>query len=303
MTTSLTNYALSGTTCLLAERLLSVYEGLAKPPSVSLDLVRRVRYSLVSRCCAVNILATHRELVRPNRIGRLGGPLESEQQTPRRGPRGIASAGLTHTRPTLSGHSPGGVDRLRLHAPHSKPVGESTRTLRPRASTYPEKRVPALKGTIPKMIHTPKQDRQERLRWGLLLHPGRGEVAACEALKAAGHQVVRQLQVAGYYVDLAIEELRVAVEVDDPGKMLHARDRRRQEARQAQIEAAGWKVVRVSSFSPLDAPTLVNLVSRSPIRYSREPVVCSLPKRMREPMLPRPPTVIIRKRADWSTLG
>ena len=90
--------------------------------------------------------------------------------------------------------------------------------------------------------------------------PGVGEIEAVRALQDAGYTVVRQLAIRGYFVDIAIPELGVVIEVDSPSKKM----KRAQKRRQRVIEADGWKVLRCLSTQPEQAVELVRAARVEP---------------------------------------
>jgi very-short-patch-repair endonuclease len=110
---------------------------------------------------------------------------------------------------------------------------------------------------MPKTSSLQEAARIERMRWGLMKRPGHGEVEAVKALQSAGYLTYRQTYICGYYVDIGIPSAMIAVEVDSPSKRVGPRGKRREQVRQARIEAAGWKVVRVPNFAPHTAVELV----------------------------------------------
>lgn len=101
-----------------------------------------------------------------------------------------------------------------------------------------------------------KAQRRHIIRGTLLAQPGRGEEELERGIAALGMPYERQAYIRGFYVDFLIKPYKIVVEVDGPE---HSRSdvRRRDENRQAVIESAGYRVVRVDStyaqMSPINA--------------------------------------------------
>lgn len=94
--------------------------------------------------------------------------------------------------------------------------------------------------------------RIQKLRWGLLNNPGKGEVPIANALIDRGEIVHRQHSIGRYFVDIALPRRNLVIEVDDRDKFKRAKPKtvRREEDRQAFIESQGWKVLRVDNRTP-----------------------------------------------------
>lgn len=86
---------------------------------------------------------------------------------------------------------------------------------------------------------------KEKLKWHLILNPGQGEVALCQEMLAGGLHPHRQYMVGPYYLDVALPEYKLAIEVDDSRKFRGRAKKRRQAKRTAYIEGEGWQFVRV----------------------------------------------------------
>ena len=84
----------------------------------------------------------------------------------------------------------------------------------------------------------PTQKHFNRVR--LELNPGRGEREMERAVAALGFPYQRQRPIGRYFADLAVEELRLVVEVDGAGH-----GGQRDKARDAQLASMGWTTVRV----------------------------------------------------------
>jgi very-short-patch-repair endonuclease len=100
-------------------------------------------------------------------------------------------------------------------------------------------------------------DRWNNIRWGLLLQPGRGEVEVCQALLSAGYKPVRQYRVGRRFVDIALVDRALAIEIDDRNKQLGKRHRRREARREAELAKHGWSVIRIGSRAAQTTPGLV----------------------------------------------
>ena len=78
---------------------------------------------------------------------------------------------------------------------------------------------------------------------------------ALRALRAHGFPVKRQYPIGPYIVDFAIFRAKLVIEVDGG---IHDREAvaQRDAARQREIEAMGWRVVRFSAEEAMSADTL-----------------------------------------------
>lgn len=84
-----------------------------------------------------------------------------------------------------------------------------------------------------------------KVRWHLLMTPGEGEIAFAQELLAGKQVCYRQYEVGPYYVDIALPEYKIAIEVDDKNKRRGRAKRRRQIRRDDYLNRQGWKVVQV----------------------------------------------------------
>lgn len=81
----------------------------------------------------------------------------------------------------------------------------------------------------------------------LLGRPGIGELRLEQLLLAAKEDVVPQYEICGYFVDFALPDEKIAIEVDSKhryntrGELRLRKDIRRQVA----LERAGWRIIRV----------------------------------------------------------
>lgn len=96
-------------------------------------------------------------------------------------------------------------------------------------------------------------DVRAKVRWNLLLNPGKGEVEACQLLKDAGYTIHRQLYINGCYADIAIPSIGLVIEIDHPCKKIN----RQQKRREVKIKAEKWQILRVKTNQVKDVVAMV----------------------------------------------
>ena len=103
----------------------------------------------------------------------------------------------------------------------------------------PDPRTTARARRLRQMANTPEQKAWQTLR----------------KLRGLGFPVKRQVPIGAYIVDFAIHRVRLVIETDGS---IHAREdiARRDPARQREIEALGWHVLRFSDAQAMDADFL-----------------------------------------------
>ena len=86
-----------------------------------------------------------------------------------------------------------------------------------------------------------------KMRRNLLGKPGKGELRLEQLLLARGEDIVPQYEALGYFIDFALPDEQIAIEVDPKRRYSAAGNLKRRDdvVRQVKLEREGWRFVRV----------------------------------------------------------